>query len=177
MFARSRRLWLTLPLAALLAQGLGSHAQARKPQWRVCFYNFADVNQPTLASMYVEFSGLLHHRSVSFERGPCAAASDRVIHVLLRKSGPATERSALGRAALERGRIMPVLEVFVEPVLGLMGHMRSSRRIGRALARVAAHEVRHYIRQDPGHFHYGLMREGFFGYELFGDDSYPFQER
>ena len=143
MFARSRRLWLTLPLAALLAQGLGSHAQARKPQWRVCFYNFADVNQPTLASMYVEFSGLLHHRSVSLERGPCAAASDRVIHVLLRKAGPATERSALGRAALERGRIMPVLEVFVEPVLGLMGYMRSSRRLGRALARVAAHEVRH----------------------------------
>ena len=177
MFTRSRRLWLTLPLAALLAQGFGSNAQARKPEWRVCFYNFADVNQPTLASMYIEFSGLLHHRSVSFERGPCAAASERVIHVLLRKAGPATERDALGRAALESGSIMAVLEVYVEPVVGLIGQIRSSRRIGRALARVAAHEVRHFIRQDPGHYHYGLMREGFSGHELFEDDSHPFLER
>ena len=177
MLSRRRHLWLTLPLAVLLAQCVGSHAQARKPEWRVCFYNFADVNQPILASMYIEFSGLLHHRSVSFERGPCAAVSDRVIYVVLRKAGPATERSVLGRAALESGRIMPVLEVYVEPVVSLIGHVRSSRRIGRALARVAAHEVRHYIRQDPGHFHYGLMREGFYGHELVEDDSYPFLER
>ena len=68
--------------------------------------------------MYIEFSGLLHHRSVSFEPGPCAGASDRVIHVVLRKAGPAKERSVLGRAApRESGLTMPVLEVYVEPVV------------------------------------------------------------
>ncbi len=90
--------------------------------------------------MYIEFSGLLHHRSVSFEPGPCAGASDRVIHVVLRKAGPAKERSVLGRAApRESGLTMSVLEVYVEPVVQ---ENRSCLGSGRRPRSVSLHPAR-----------------------------------
>lgn len=177
MRLRVQLIRFTLICAALCLPSTLAYAHTSTETWRVCFYNFADVNLPTLASMQVELTNLLHNRGILLEQGPCASTSRRAVHVVLRKKAPPREPPILGRAPLRQGRVLPVLEVYVEPLVGLMGATRSSNAVGRALARVAAHEVRHFIGQEHNHSDRGLMRAHFSGRELLAEDSHPFREK
>jgi hypothetical protein len=47
--------------------------------------------------------------------------------------------------------------------------------IGRALARVAAHEVAHFVDQAGAHNGTGLLRQTFDARQLASEDSYPFR--
>ena len=161
--------------ALLLAPGLRLSASSGASEWRVCVHNLAELNPPTLAALNVEASGLLHGRRVSFEQGPCVARSGGLIHLIVRSQAPAGGQDVLGRAPLRQGSVLPVLEVFVEPLLSFIGQVESSKLIGRALARIVAHEVTHFIDQDVTHGGRGLMQASFSGWDLITDDSHRFR--
>lgn len=60
------------------------------------------------------------------------------------------EASALGAARTRRERVLPLLEVYSEPVAALIG-TRLPGLLGKAMARVTAHELTHYVRQETEH--------------------------
>ena len=70
-----------------------------------------------------------------------------------RRDAPA---DALGLAYTRGSRVEPRLEIFVEPVVRLTG-AADWEVVGRALARVAAHEAIHYIQQRADHDEHGLF--------------------
>ena len=175
--SRARFICLTVLAGLLLMPAAGLCASNGQTEWRVCVYNLADLNQPVIGSMNVEVAELLHGRRVSFEHAPCVARSEGTIYLLLRRQGPENETDALGRAPVFNGKVLRVLDVYVQPTLGLIGRMDSSTLIGRALARVAAHEVSHFIDQDLRHSGRGLMRSTFAGSDLISEDPYRFRRR
>lgn len=60
------------------------------------------------------------------------------------------ESSALG-AARTRGRVvLPLVEVYTEPLAAMLG-TRLPGVLGRAMARVTAHELTHVLRQETEH--------------------------
>ena len=56
------------------------------------------------------------------------------------------------------GKIVPSLEVFKGPVAQVLG-ANDLETLGRALGRVAAHELLHYLLQQSGHNVTGLLQE------------------
>ena len=166
---------LALLSAAVWCQGFVSLASTRAADLRVCFHNPAGLRPPTLASMNLELSGLLHGKRVSLMGAPCLAESNGAALVVVRKGGLPDEPDVLGRAVQTKGRIMPILEVYLEPIVSLIGNGRSSKTVGRALARVAAHELNHFVDQTEAHSDRGLMQTGFFGWQLEQEDPYPFR--
>jgi hypothetical protein len=46
--------------------------------------------------------------------------------------------------------------------------------VGKALARVAAHEIAHFQFQEHGHHSQGLLRDSFPAWQLADEDSLPF---
>jgi len=89
---------------------------------------------------------------------PCSAAEGGQVIVFLKSTAPNSEQDALGRAAVVDGKILPVLEVFVDPVARLTG-ANDYEILGRALGRVAGHELLHYLLQQHEHNEAGLLRE------------------
>lgn len=73
---------------------------------------------------------------------------------------------ALGSARRNgAGEILPEFAVYVAPVARLVG-TRLPGVLGRSLARVAAHELGHYLGQRERHDREGLMSEFFTGPQL-----------
>ena len=71
------------------------------------------------------------------------------------------------------GRIAPELRVFMGPIARLVG-TRLPYLLGVAMARVAAHELGHYLRQDDSHDRDGgIMSAGLTGPKLIA--SYEFR--
>ncbi|MBK7928863.1 MAG: hypothetical protein IPJ98_15665 [Bryobacterales bacterium] len=60
------------------------------------------------------------------------------------------ENSALGAARTRGEVVLPLLELYTEPVAAMLG-TRLPGVLGRALARVTAHEMAHYLRQETHH--------------------------
>src|SRR5690606_6133484 len=79
---------------------------------------------------------------------------------------------ALGLAHRADGAILPRLEVFVDPVLRLT-QTRDGATLGRALARVASHELLHYLRQTSEHQAHGLLRERLTPTDLVSEEVRP----
>jgi len=74
-------------------------------------------------------------------------------------------------------RVLPALSIYTQPVLKIIGEQASAAQLGRALARVAAHELGHYLLQQIHHNHEGLMRASFESSELGSEDSSRFRQR
>jgi len=60
------------------------------------------------------------------------------------------ESSALGAARVRCGVVLPLLEVYTEPLAAMLG-TRLPGVLGRAMARVTAHELAHVLRQETHH--------------------------
>ena len=103
-----------------------------------------------------------------------AGCGDTAVRVSVRYQAPPEYAAALGLARREGPRILPRLEIFLDPVLRLLGPARSAEVVGRALARVTAHEVAHFVLQQSGHEERGLMKERFPGHLLADSDPTPF---
>jgi hypothetical protein len=146
----------------------GAQAQA----WEVCLDDQAGLNAPTMGSFYREFQGLVGPRGVKIETEACRTDS---IRVSLQRSASGHPSDVLGGAFLTGERITPQLNVFYDRVVELIPESACWNVVGRALARVAAHEVAHFIGQDPQHADAGLLRARFSGGQLAGEDSYPFR--
>jgi hypothetical protein len=140
-------------IAALVA---ACAASARADAPRLCWEDLAGLAAPARASLVRELRALLPGLDV--ERGTAERPCDRepairlAIHAV-RQDAP---DDALGLAHTRAGRIEPRLEVFVAPVMRLTG-AADWEVVGRALARVAAHEAIHYIQQRADHDDHGLF--------------------
>ena len=155
-------LLLWIPIAG------GALAQTRE----VCLDDQAGLNAPAMGSFYKEFHLLVGARGVRLEGEACASDA---IRVSLYRSAVGRPADVLGAAPLVHGsRIAPRLEIYYDRVVALMPEAECWSIVGRALARVAAHEVAHFIDQDQNHGD-GLLQARFSGAELAADDSYPFR--
>ncbi len=135
---------------------------------------FAVIANPLLAedlSLFVQNSARLDECTLKVfrtELGAILAASGRPaefsawrpgsVTITLRQQPPDEESLALGRTYRSRGRLAPEIELFVNPTAQLIG-TRLSGVLGRALARVATHELGHWLSQESGHATRGVMME------------------
>jgi hypothetical protein len=159
---------------AFLFYGL-SFAQERP--WQICLDDRAGLNAPTRASFNKEFALLVASRGLKFDWTDCDEADDGTIQLSVKPDPPQPLSDVLGRASLAGNSVAPRLEVFLDPVMVLMKDAHCWSIIGRALARVAAHEVGHFADQKAIHRERGLMKAGFTGSELSSDDSSLFYSR
>lgn len=129
-----------------------------------------DLRYPARAAFHREFEFLLAREDIRLRWRDCAADLLRVTLESRREGLPA---DVLGAARRRGGEILPPLAVFVDPVMEFTG-ANDWRVVGRALARIAAHEVRHYTAQRTTHAARGVMRPRFPSRELKSPDPRPF---
>lgn len=142
--------------------------------WTVCVQDSdALLSAPVRAAALREFSELLGAQRASLEFGTCPAAGRR-IQLEVQAEAPEYPVNVLGQAYRRRERIEPLLKVYYGSLVRYLGHPNNAYAIGRAVARVAAHETMHFLDQDPSHCSHGLRRSGFGAWELMASDSKPF---
>jgi hypothetical protein len=154
-------------LQLVLAGGL---AQAHGRQ--VCLDDQAGLNVPALGSFYREFQSLVGPRGVKLVESGCAPDA---IRLSLRQRAEGRDADVLGAAPIVGSRIAPRLEIYLDRVVAMIPESHCWNVVGRALARVAAHEVAHFIDQDQRHSEMGLLQARFSGAQLASDDSYLFR--
>jgi hypothetical protein len=148
-----RQQWLLAVLAAV-----GFSATARAEPVRVCVHNQINLPEPAEASMRTELKLLFPRLKVVAQSNPCDAEIEKQILIVVKDTDDSVPADALGRAPMVDGKIIPVLEVFKDPVARLSG-ANDLGTLGRALGRVAAHELLHYLLQQSGHNVTGLLQE------------------
>jgi hypothetical protein len=157
----------------LLGLLLGGAASAQAAKWQVCLHDAVGLNAPARASFDREFSLLLAPHDMRFAWSSCRAGGE-AIHLAVRFDAPQPYSNVLGLAYKQSGAISPRVEIFLDPMLDLMKDTQCWTVIGRALARVAAHEITHFTEQRDAHDAQGLMKAGFSSTELSSDDSQLF---
>ena len=155
-----------LLLSALLLGVIAPQASALS----VCLEDRSGIGVPARAGLIRELQALFPQ--IDLQLGGCNAVegSDVVLTVL--GSRPGVPEDALGLAYRAGGVILPRLELFAEPVLRLT-QAGDWETLGRALARVAAHELLHYRRQTSEHDSHGLLRARLTPTELVSEDIRP----
>jgi hypothetical protein len=159
----ARLAWLLL----LFSVATASAAEARSA---VCIEDAADLAEPARAAFQKEFLRMLTPLSVApywSEADSCASPGIRVRILPSSSDAPA---DALGRARVVDGRISGDIQVVLAPVLGC-DCVQGWEGVGRALARIAAHELNHHLRQQAGHHREGLMRAAISVRELAASDA------
>ncbi|MEX2263493.1 MAG: hypothetical protein WD696_16165 [Bryobacteraceae bacterium] len=96
--------------------------------------------------------------------GSCSESKS--IRISIRTHAPAQYETALGLAHTAGGRVLPAIELFAINILRTFGRQVGSERFGRALAKVAFHELQHYIRQEQHHDAGGLFAPSLSGTQL-----------
>ncbi|MBM3794349.1 MAG: hypothetical protein FJW31_09820 [Acidobacteria bacterium] len=81
---------------------------------------------------------------------PCQKAAEAAVRIIIFERPLAAEPTALGAARIERRRVTGDVKLFQQPIANLIGS-RLPLLLARAMARVAAHELRHWREQDHGH--------------------------
>jgi hypothetical protein len=79
------------------------------------------------------------------------------VRIVFRAHAPSRYAAALGLTYSASGRVLPVIEVYTRNIVKALAEHAGSERFGRALARVAFHELQHYTRQEHGHDSQGLF--------------------
>jgi hypothetical protein len=108
--------------------------------------------------MRAELRLLFPRLNVVAESNPCEANSEGQVLIFVKDREEGVPFDALGRAPMVDGKIIPALEVFRGPVAKLSG-AKDLETLGRALGRVAAHELLHYLLQQSDHNVTGLLQE------------------
>jgi hypothetical protein len=148
-----RQQWLLAVLAAV-----SFSAAAHAEPVRVCVRNQIDLPEIAQASMRAELKLLFPRLKVVAQSEPCEAVTEGQILIFVKDTEDGVPADALGRAPIVDGKIIPALEVFKGPVAELSG-ANDLETLGRALGRVAAHELLHYLLQQSGHNVTGLLQE------------------
>ena len=123
--------------------------------------------------MLREFTAVMGSHSMRIEFDQCATGPPRV-RLAVVDEAPEGLDGVLGLAYRSREGVQPRLEVFHGPLVRYLGEPNNSGAIGRALARVAAHEAAHFLFQGGHHCRLGLMRTVIPAYELGATDRTPF---
>ncbi len=157
---------LTLLLAAPAVLGT---------EWRLCVDDAESLlGPPVRGAMHREFQALLGGQVAGVEFASCSG-SDRKVRLGVRAEPPAGLGGVLGLAYRDGDRIVPELRVYYGPVVRYLGEPNNANAVGRALARVAAHEAGHFFDQRANHCELGLMRAALPAYELQAKDRWPFR--
>ncbi len=128
------------------------------------------LSYPARAAFHREFEFLLAREQIRLRWRDCGADLLRVTLESRREGMPP---DVLGAARRRGGAVLPPLAVFVDPVMEFT-RANDWSVVGRALARVAAHEVRHYTAQQTTHAGRGVMRRRFPSRQLKSSDPRPF---
>lgn len=120
----------------------------------LCIDYAVKVPAPARAAFQQELRVLLQNQPFEIRRKSCAGHADVLLTV--RQSRPLIPEDALGLAVRDGDQIRGALEIFLGPLL------RATRAgcwetVGRAMARVASHELLHYLEQEIGHDEHGLF--------------------
>ena len=142
--------------------------------WNVCVSDTSDLlTPPVRGAVTREFSSLMggHGTGLAFDK--CTKGGYR-IHLSIKDEPSSGLEGVLGLARRNRDRIEPQLQVFYGSLVRYLGEPNNAEAIGRAVARVAAHEVAHFLQQQPHHCQRGLLQSMLSAYELLAADPTPF---
>lgn len=148
-----RQQWLLAVLAVVCFS-----AAAQAEPIRVCVHNQINLPEPAEASMRAELKLLFPRLKMITQSNPCSTAAEDQVLIYVKDREEGVPADALGRAPMLDGKIIPAIEVFRGPVAELSG-ANDLETLGRALGRVAAHELLHYLLQQSDHNVTGLLRE------------------
>lgn len=159
--------------AALL--GLVAASGSYGAKWTVCVEDPQSLlSTPLQAAMLREFHTLMGGRISRLRFAGCDGMPLRI--ALKVKQAPSTVLDGvLGLARIRSAHVEPRLEIYYQPMLRYLGNPNSSEAIGRALARVAAHETEHFLAQQVQHCRAGLLRSRFPAPELLAASPEPFR--
>jgi hypothetical protein len=79
------------------------------------------------------------------------------VQVSIRSHAPIRYATALGLARTANGRVLPAIELYTSNIVKALDTRAGADRFGRALARVAYHELQHYRLQKHDHDAHGLF--------------------
>ncbi len=144
-------------------------------RWQICMDDSASLlTTPVRAAVLREFQSLMGGQVARIEFQRCASDVPRM-RLAIKREPPEGLEEVLGLAYRRRGRIEPRLEVFHGALIRYLGEPNNANAIGRALARVAAHEAKHFLEQQGDHCELGLMRAVLPAYELAARNRWPFR--
>jgi hypothetical protein len=124
----------------------------------ICLDDRAGLNSFSRKAFSLELSRLLGAEQFVLAMAPCAVPA---VSLVIAAHPPARYAQALGLAKRSGERVFPQLEIYTQPVLRIVGVQTGAATLGRALARVAGHELGHYLRQQVHHDDDGLMQVAF----------------
>ena len=134
--------------------GVAYGAPAEPSPLRVCVQYQTSMPSVAKDALALELRLLFKGRRLEVRRSGCVRSSDVVVTVRDRR--PRLPEDVLGLAVRRGEGISPNLEVFLDPVRAVTGS-KSWDTLGRALARVAGHELLHYLLQRIDHDADGLF--------------------
>lgn len=127
---------------------------------RLCLEDQTDLPKVARIELEAELNALLDSTNLELVSGPCPSPGADSVRIRLDARPDGMPSDVLGAARLEGERVAPDLIVFPREIQRFTG-ANDCERWGRAIARVAAHEIAHYLRQSLRHEEQGLMREAF----------------
>ncbi len=143
--------------------------------WTVCVEDSQSLlSTPLQAAMLREFQTLMGGRSSRLRFADCGGIPLQIV-LEVKKAPAAALDGVLGLARIRSAHVEPRLEIYYQPMLRYLGNPISSEAIGRALARVAAHETEHFLAQQMHHCSDGLLRSRFPAQELLAVSPEPFR--
>ncbi|MCY4187048.1 MAG: hypothetical protein OXD30_01035 [Bryobacterales bacterium] len=143
--------------------------------WRVCVTDTSELlTAPVRGAAMREFHALLGAQGAALSFKKCPAGGSRV-DLLITDEPPRGLEGVLGLARRAGQTIEPPLQVFYDGALVRhLGRPGKAEALGRALARVAAHETAHLLQQQAAHCAHGLLQSTLPAYELLAADPAPF---
>ena len=145
-------LWTKFVALLVLPVAIAAASQGRR-ELAVCVGNSHVVDKVLAKEWEGELRRILETDGLTLRLAGCNEEGAIQIHFL--RAHP-SEPNALGAARTRRERVLPRLEVYSDPVAALIG-TRLPGLLGKALARVTAHELIHYVRQETAHAHSGAF--------------------
>jgi hypothetical protein len=137
----------------------------------VCVHDRVRLSVYAQNAFAAEATRLLRGEGITIHFRECAGPS---VSLVIAAHPPHRYPRALGLANRSGDRVVPELRVYTEPILKILGRQASAAQVGRAIARVAAHELGHYRWQQIHHDDHGLMGATFEPRDLGSEDSASF---
>ncbi len=132
------------------------------------------LSMPVRGAMLKELQAILGGRMAKIEFQRCLPG-DSGITLRIQPEPPPELHGVLGLAYRVENRIEPELRIFHGPLVRYLGRPNNALAVGRALARVAAHEAGHFLDQQVHHCATGLMRAALPAHDLLTKDRLPFR--
>ncbi|MDE0624835.1 MAG: hypothetical protein OXH99_00415 [Bryobacterales bacterium] len=143
--------------------------------WQICVEDGSSLLTSPVRGAVVREIRLLMGRQVARIEFDGCAPDVPIMRLTISAEAPDGLEGVLGLAYRRSDRVQPILKVFHGPLVRYIGEPNNASAIGRALARVAAHEASHFLGQQTHHCRIGLMRAVLPPFELAAKDRWPFR--